>query len=37
MEEIRNAYRILIVKPKVKRQLGTHGHIWEEHIKIDCK
>jgi hypothetical protein len=34
MEEKKDAYRILMVKPEVKRPLGRHRHRWEDNIKM---
>jgi hypothetical protein len=34
MEDKRNAYRILMVKPEVKTPLGRHRHRWEDNIKM---
>jgi hypothetical protein len=33
MGETRNAYIILVKKPKRKRILGIPGRIWEDNIK----
>jgi hypothetical protein len=30
MKEVRNAYRVLISKPEMKRLLGESRHIWED-------
>jgi hypothetical protein len=30
-----NAYKIFVRRPKGKRPLGRHRHIWEDNIKID--
>jgi hypothetical protein len=35
--EKRNAYRILVEKPKVKRPLGRPRRRWAENIKMDLK
>jgi hypothetical protein len=35
--EKRNAYRILVGKPKGKRLTGRHGHIWEDKNKNDLR
>ena len=35
MGESRDVYRVLVGKPKGKRQLGTHRHRWEDNIKMD--
>jgi hypothetical protein len=37
MEEKRNAYRILVVKPKGRRPLGRPRRRWMENIKIDLR
>ena len=37
MEQSRNAYRILMVKPDGKRLLGWPRSRWEDNIKIDLK
>jgi hypothetical protein len=37
MGEIRNAYKILVGKPKGKRLLGRHRHRWKDNIKIDLR
>jgi hypothetical protein len=34
-EDKRNAYSILVGKPKGKRALGTPRYKWEGNIKID--
>jgi hypothetical protein len=34
MEEKRNAYRILVAKPEVKRPLGRCRHRWEDFKEI---
>jgi hypothetical protein len=34
MGERRSAYRVLVAKPEVKRQLGTPWRRWEDNIKI---
>jgi hypothetical protein len=31
MEEMRNAYKILVGKPEKKRPLRRPGHMWEEY------
>jgi hypothetical protein len=33
----RNAYRILVGRPELKRQLGSHGHRWVESINMDLR
>jgi hypothetical protein len=33
----RDAYRVLVGRVKVKRQLGRPRHRWEYNIKIDLK
>jgi hypothetical protein len=35
--ESRNAYRILVGKPKRKRPLGRPRHRWEDNIKMDLR
>jgi hypothetical protein len=37
MGAVRNAYKILVGKPKGKRQLGRPRRRWEDNIKIDLK
>jgi hypothetical protein len=37
MEEKRNAYRILVGKPEVKRQLGRPRRRWVDNIKMDLR
>jgi hypothetical protein len=37
MEEKRNAYRILVVKPEGKRPLGRPRHRWMDNIKKDVR
>jgi hypothetical protein len=37
MEEIRNAYRILVEKPEAKRPLGRPRRRWVDNIKIDLR
>jgi transcription termination factor 2 len=37
MEETRNAYRILVRKPKGKRPLGRPKHRWVDDIKMDFR
>jgi hypothetical protein len=37
MVEKRNAYRILVGKPEVKRPLGRPRHRWVENIKMDLR
>jgi hypothetical protein len=32
-----DAYRILMVKPDIKRQLGRTRCKWEEHIRMDLR
>jgi hypothetical protein len=34
LEEMRNAYKILVAKPEGKRPLGRHRHRWEDNIKM---
>jgi hypothetical protein len=33
----RGVYRVLVVKPEVKRPLGRPRHIWEDNIKMDLQ
>jgi hypothetical protein len=35
MEEIRNAYKILVGKPEGSRSLGRPRRRWEDNIKIE--
>jgi len=35
MEEMRNAYNILVGKPEGKRPLGRLKRTWEDNIRID--
>jgi hypothetical protein len=37
MGEKRNAYRILVGKPEVKRPLGRPRCRWENNIKMDLR
>jgi hypothetical protein len=37
MEKERNAYRILVGKPKVKRPLGRPRRRWVDNIKLDLR
>ena len=37
MGKRRDAYRILVLKPKGKRQLGKLAHRWENNIRMDLK
>jgi hypothetical protein len=37
MTENRNAYRILVGKPEVKRSLGRKIHRWVDNIKMDLR
>jgi hypothetical protein len=37
MEEMRNAYRILVGKPKEMRTLGRTRRRWMDNIKIDLR
>jgi hypothetical protein len=32
MGEMRNAYKILVVKPERKRPLGRHGRRWKDFL-----
>jgi hypothetical protein len=33
--KMRNAYKILVMKPEEKRQIGRQGHGWESNTKMD--
>jgi hypothetical protein len=35
--EMRNAYNILIIKPKAKRLLGRPRLRWEDNIRMDLR
>jgi len=37
MEEMRNAYKILVEKSEAIRPLGSLRHRWEDNVKIDLK
>jgi len=37
MDELRNAYRILVTKPEGIIPLGRSRHRWEENIKMGYK
>jgi hypothetical protein len=37
MEELRNAYKILVGKPKWRRQLGRPRNRWEDNIKMHLR
>ena len=37
MEEVRNAFKILIGKPTGKRPLGRPRHRWEDNIRMDLE
>jgi hypothetical protein len=37
MGEMRNAYKILIGKPKGKRPLRRSGHRWKDNIRMNCR
>jgi hypothetical protein len=37
MEEMRNAYRILVGKPEGRRPLGRPRHWWVDNIKMDLR
>jgi hypothetical protein len=37
MEELRNAYNILVEKPEEKRSLGRPRCRWEDNIKMDLR
>ena len=36
-EESRNAYRVLVERPEVKRPLGRPRRRWEDNIKMDLR
>jgi hypothetical protein len=35
MGEGRGVYRVLVVKPEGKRQLGRPRHRWEDNVRMD--
>jgi hypothetical protein len=35
--ERRSAYRVLVVRPEVKRPLGRPRHSWEDNTKMDFR
>jgi len=37
MGDMRNSYKILVGKPKVKRPLGRLIRSWEDNIRTDLK
>ena len=37
MEQFRNAYRVLVVKPESKRPLGRPIRKWEDNIKMELR
>jgi hypothetical protein len=37
MGERRGIYRVLVVKPEIKRSLGRPRHRWEDNIKMDLQ
>ena len=37
MEQSRNAYRVLVGKPKGKTPLGSPRRRWEDNIKMDLR
>jgi len=37
MGKRRGIYRVLVGKPEGKRQIGRHGHRWEDSIKMDLE
>jgi hypothetical protein len=37
MGEKRNAYRILVAKPEVKKPLERLRHRWEDNVKMDLR
>jgi hypothetical protein len=37
MENMRNAHKILVGKPEVRKPLGRPGRRWEDNIRIDLR
>jgi hypothetical protein len=37
MGEMRNAYKIFVVKPEGKRPLGRPRRRWEDNIRLDLR
>ena len=37
MEDRTGAYRVLVGTSEAKKPLGSHGHRWEDNIKMDLK
>jgi hypothetical protein len=37
IEEMRNAYKILVGKPEGKRPCGGPRYIWEDNIRMDLR
>ena len=37
MEQFRNAYRVLVGKPKGKRPFGRQRRRWEDNIKMNLR
>jgi len=37
MENERGAYRIMVGRPKGRRQLGRHRNRWDNNIKVDLQ
>jgi hypothetical protein len=37
MEEIKNAFGVLVGKPEVKRPVGRSGYRWENGVRIDFR
>jgi hypothetical protein len=37
MRKGRDVYRVLVVRPKVKRPLGRPTHKWEDNIKLNLR
>jgi hypothetical protein len=35
MEEMRNAHKILVLKPEGNKPLRKLGHKWEDNIRLD--
>jgi hypothetical protein len=37
MGEERGVYRVLVGRPKIKRQVGRRRSMWEDNIKLDLR
>jgi hypothetical protein len=37
MEDMRNPYKILVIKLEGRRQLGRPRHGWEDNIRVDLR